>query len=1030
MQTTHNGMIRGWMASTAVLAALIAVPAAAQQAPMPSSTDGSIANSAASLQDGPQADSPDAIVVTGSRIRRAGLDNAAPVAEITSQAITDRGFITAADALNNLPSNAPVLNQADGTGNSSGPGYQAPNLFNLGPGRTLTLFNGRRMVTSGSGIGAGDGVGNAFVDANIIPLGLLDRVEVYQGGGAAVYGSDAIAGVVNYIVKKDFAGLELDAQNGISSRGDYATHSLRATAGRNFGDGRGNVAIDLGYSKSPTLMFSARPLSNLGRLTVSNSADTGPADGIPAVKEIFNAAFWPFNANGVIFTRPAPVQPFLARSGGNALQFAPDGSVIPYNTGAIQGIPFASGGDGFKYQALAGLRTGVERYTANLVGHYDLTDRLTLSTELLYARTTGTEIPQGNSYTTLNAGSSSGPIAFTIANPFLTAQARTLLSGASAAFAGGAPLYLSKYFYDLTPSNDQTTRTDTYRAALALNGDFDVGSRNFYWSLAGSYARVDGAQRSWQVVNSRFQNAISAVASGGRIVCAINADATVANDDAACAPINPFGDGNVSAAARDYVSTRAGIDWKNEQVDLLATLGGTLARLPMGNADFSIAYEHRDERARFDPLAANRAGSFGTGVRQIAQSGGYNTDEASAELIVPLVGKDVTLPLVRLLEAKGAFRYVDNSYAGHQNVWDLGLRWEVVRGVTLRGSRSRNFRAPTLTQLLAPSSSGLNSTGFDPCDADRIAGGPNPAQRRASCLALFTANPGYGVDADGTGAGLSAAARLARFQDPSENFQRATVTTGGNTALRNEISNTWTYGILLQPRFVPGLTISADRIEIDLRDGLSAFTTADFAAACYDDPNPAAGVCSAFTRLATSDGLSPGGTIVTGTTTTFNAGVIRYRGENYVIDYQFAPGDLFGGGDLGRLQLTAAATHTTLLTTSVTGTTFVRTDGTYLSPTWVGRFNAAWSKGPLRLTYQLQYRDRTAAGANVSIETTPNPVLARNIVHDVSAQVDIGTVALRLGVDNLTDKDPSYPQIAYGDILGRRFYAGARIKLN
>ena len=117
MQTTHNGMIRGWMASTAVLAALIAVPAAAQQAPMPSSTDGSIANSAASLQDGPQADSPDAIVVTGSRIRRAGLDNAAPVAEITSQAITDRGFITAADALNNLPSNAPVLNQADGSGN-------------------------------------------------------------------------------------------------------------------------------------------------------------------------------------------------------------------------------------------------------------------------------------------------------------------------------------------------------------------------------------------------------------------------------------------------------------------------------------------------------------------------------------------------------------------------------------------------------------------------------------------------------------------------------------------------------------------------------------------------------------------------------------------------------------------------------------------------------------------------------------------------------------------------------------------------
>jgi outer membrane receptor protein involved in Fe transport len=1016
-------MIRGLMASTAVLAALVAMPALAQQAPAPA--DPSIATSVDAELD------PDAtIVVTGSRIRRAGLDNAAPVAEITTQSITDRGFITAADALNNLPSNAPVLNQADGSGNSSGPGYQAPNLFNLGPGRTLTLFNGRRMVTTGSGIGSADGVGNAFVDANIIPLGLLDRVEVYQGGGAAVYGSDAIAGVVNYIVKKDFSGLELDAQNGISSRGDFATHSLRGTAGVNFGGGRGNIAIDLGYSRSPTLMFSARPLSNLGRLTVSNAADTGPADGIPAVKEIFNAAFWPFNSNGVIFTRPAPVSPFLARSNGNALQFSPDGSVIPYNTGVLQGIPFAAGGDGFKYQALAGLRTGVERYTANLVGHYDLTDRVSLSTELLYARTTGTEIPQGNSYTTLNAGAYNGPIAFTIANPYLSAQARTLLRGANAGFAGGAPLYLSKYFYDLTPANDQTTRTDTYRAALALEGDFDVGARNFYWSLAGSYARVEGAQRSWQVVNARFQNAINAVSSGGQIVCAINADANPNNNDTACAPINPFGDGNVSAAARNYVSTRAGTDWTNEQADLLATLGGTIARLPTGNADFSIAYEHRDERARFDPLDANRLGSFGTGVRQVGQSGGYNTDEMSAELIVPLIGKDVQLPLVRLLEAKGAFRYVDNSYAGHENVWDLGLRWEVVRGVTVRGSRSRNFRAPTLTQLLAPSASGLDSTGFDPCDADRISGGPNPAQRRASCLALFAANPGYGVDADGTGAGLSAAARLARFQDPSENFARASVTTGGNAGLRNEISNTWTYGILLQPRIVPGLTISADRIEIDLKDGLSAFTTQDFTAACYDDPNPAAGVCSAFTRLATTDGLSPGGTIATGTTTTFNAGVIRYRGENYMVDYQFALGDLFRTGDLSRLQLTASATHNTLLTTSVTGTTFVRTDGTYLSPTWVGRFNAAYSKGPLRLTYQLQYRDRTAAGSNVSIETTPNPVLARNIVHDVSAQVDLGAIALRIGVDNLTDKDPSYPQIAYGDILGRRFYAGARIKLN
>lgn len=1015
MTNTHTRIARRLMASTALFTAMAAMPALAQQA---------------TPQDTGASEAGEPIIVTGSRIRRPESENAAPVSVIGQQAVIDRGYTSAADALNDLPSNVPVLNQADGSGEASGSGIQAPNLFGLGAGRTLTLVNGRRMVTSSSGIGDPGGVGDAQVDSNIIPLGLLERVEVYQGGGAAVYGSDAIAGVVNYILKSDFTGLVLDGQTGISGRGDYATYSLRGTAGTNFAGGRGNVAIDVGWSKSPILRFSDRPLSNLGRLTVSNSADTGPSDGIPSVKEIFNAAFWPFNGNGVIFTRPAPPPNFLARNAsGSALQFDSAGNVVAYNTGTIQGIPFASGGDGFAYQELAGLRTGVERYTANLIGHYDLTDRMKISTELLFARTTGSEIPQGNSRTTLNAGTYAGPIAFTINNGFLTAQAKAALSAISPTFAAGAPLYLSKYFYDLVPDATRTTTTDTYRALVTLDGDFDIGARNFYWSVSGSYGRVEGKQRTWEVINSRYNNAINAVLSGGKVVCAVNADAITTNDDASCAPINPFGRGNVSQAARDYVSTRAGMNWTNEQVDLLATLGGSLFSLPMGDVAFSTAYEHRDEKARFSPLAANLQGTFGDGSTQVAQSGGYNTDELSAELSIPLVGKGSTLPLVKALELKGAFRYVDNSLAGSENVWDVGLRWEVTGGLTLRGSRSRNFRAPTLTQLLAPTSSGLGSVGFDPCDADRINSGPNPAARRANCLALFAANPGYGVDPDGTGAGLSAAQRLARFQDPAENFSIATITSGGNTGLRNEISDTLTYGFVFQPRFVPGLTISADRVQIDLKDGLSPFTTEDFMAACYDEASPDAAVCSAFSRIANPSATAIGGSVLTGTTTTFNAGVIKYRGETYMIDYRFALADVFGGGDIGKLGLRAVATHNALLTRSVTGTTFTRTDDTYLSPKWVGQFNAVYENGPFRLTYQLDYRGRTRSAANATIETTPTPMLDANVVHSISTQYDLGNFALRAGIDNFTDKAPSYPQIAYGDILGRRFFVGATIKL-
>lgn len=993
--------LAGLMVSTAVVALFSAAsPALAQDTPSGAASD----------------DAAQDIVVTGSRIRRDRSDEATPMDIVDSQAIADRGYTSASQALNQLTSNTPMFNQADGSGDASGSGQQYPNLFGLGTGRTLTLINGRRMVTTASGLG------DAQVDANIIPLGLLDRVEVVQGSGAAVYGSDAIAGVVNYVLKENFEGIELDAQNGISSRGDYHNYSLRGTAGMNFAEDRGNVAVDFSYAKSPLLRFSDRPLSALGRLTVSNPDDTGPDDGIPSVQELLDAHFWEFNGNGVLFNAPAPFTSFLTQSNGVPLQFDSSGNVVPFDPGTSVGIPFSSGGDGFPYTDLVGLRTGLERYTGNLVAHYDVTDAITVRTELLYAHTEGTELPQGQSRTILNYGTYAGPVIFTINNPYLTDQAKSVLSAARPGFSAGAPIFMSKYFYDLTPDNDQTYKTDTYRGLLAVDGEFSAGERDFYWSVSGSYARVDGKTRRWEVDNAKYDNAIDAVLSGGQIVCGINADADLTNDDPNCAPINPFGNGNVSKAAQSYVSVRAGQDYTNEQVDLLATIGGDVVRLPGGMVKFSLAYEHRDETASFTPLAANRQGLFGGGTMEIAEKGGYNTDELSGELLIPIVDRAMDVPLVRFLEASAAGRLVDNSIAGKEQVWDLGLRWQPLDGVTLRVSRSRNFRAPTLTQLFSPANTELDAVGRDPCDADRISSGSNPSVRYANCLAAFEANPNYGVAADGTNAGLSAAERLAAFQDPSENLLRANITTGGNPDLRNEVSDTFTYGIVLQPSFVPGLTISADRIEIDLKDGLSAFTTEDFMTACYDNTNPDPAVCNAFTRLDASDGLNPGGAVVTGTTTTFNAGVVKYRGEVYAIDYVFEPG-------FGTFHLGINATHNTLLTSSVTGETFTRIDNTYLKPTWEGRFNLDWTRGPVRLSYQAYYLDKTKAAYDATIENNPNPILDSNLTHSISGQFDLGQITLRAGIDNFTDEDPSYPQIAYGDILGRRFWVGAKIKM-
>jgi len=978
----------------------------------------------------PQADTAsqgEDIVVTGSRIRRAQTDTAAPVLVVDQQALTDRGYVSASQALNNITSIAPTFAQAPGNGDSAGSGQQFPNLFGLGPGRTLTLVNGRRMVTSSSGLG------DSQVDANIIPVGLLKRVEVVQAGGAVVYGSDAIAGVVNYILVDDFEGVEADVQASTATRGRYSTYSARLTAGTNFADDRGNVAVNVEYAQRPSLRFADRRRSNLSRITQSNADDTGPDDGIPSVREVLDAHFWEFNPNGVIFNIPAPVPALLTRLNGSPVQFGPDGSVIPYDPGNILGVPFAEGGQGFRYSDLAGLRTGVKRTSINAIGHYDLSDRVTLSGEFMFARTDGSELPQGEARTILNnAASNAGAIAFTRNNAFLSQNAIDALSAASPTFANGGPLFLSKYFYDLVPDNRVRNRADTYRGVLALDGSFQAfGDREYYWSASASHAVVDGYSHGWGVINSRYNNAIDAVRDGSnQIVCAINADADPTNDDAACAPINPFGDGNVSEEARNYISARTGQDYRNKQTDFLATFGGELFALPGGTVKFSTAYEHRIESAKFRPLDATRLGLTGTGTAVPNQGGRYNTDEFSAELLVPIVGGDFTLPLVKSFEVSAAYRHVDNNIAGSEDLWSLGGQWQVVDGVTFRASRSRNFRAPTLTQLFAPSSSALESMGYDPCDADRINSGPNPAQRRASCLALFEANPLYGTGgSNGPAPGASAEDRLAAFQNPAENFNRALVTTGGNPNLRNEISKTLTYGIVLQPRFIPGLTIVADRIEVDLQDGLSAFTTQNFAEACYDDPNPDPAVCNAFTRLAVGNGTDPAGTTITGTTTTFNAGVVRFRGEVFNINYAFDLASIFGGANPGRLELNAEATHTSLLTTSVTGSSFTRTDNTVDQPDWSGRFTATYINGGFRASYQLAYLDSVLWAPNATIESTPVPVVKRNIRHDLSMQYDMGQFLIRAGVNNLTNVEPSYPSLSYGDIIGRELYVGVRVKI-
>lgn len=955
------------------------------------------------------------VVVTGSRIRRsAATDTAAPVSIVDTQDMQDRGFVAAGQILNTITSIAPSIPQSAGNAATLRQGATYPNLFNLGSGRTLTLVDGQRMVTTAAG------VGDRVVDTNTIPVGLIERVDVVQAGGAAVYGSDAIAGVVNYVLRKNFNGLEVDAQTGISSRDDYPQHSLRVTAGRNFLEGRGNFAVNLEWSKNDPLMNRDRPETNPYQINTSNPADRGPTDGLPSVIRITDARFYAFNPNGVIFTIPAPVpippcgnQICFLRSGATPLQFSPDGqSIIPYNPGTIIGVPFAQGGEGTSFGDLAALYVGVERYSLGTVGRYDLSDHLKLSGSVLYTQVKSSD-PLGSGQggvtkTILNqAATGAGPVIFTRNNPFLTAAQVTALSAASPAFAAGAPLFLSKQYSDLLPSNASTVTTDTFRAALTLDGDFTLAGRAFYYSVGFSHGEAKGKTSFFGVYNTRFNNAINAVRNAqGQIVCAINADASSANDDAACAPINPFGDGNISDAAAQYASIEAGSEYINMQDDFLLTLGGDLITLPGGTTKFSLGYEHRNEAAKFKPSIATQLALAGQ-TAVVPTRGEFNTDELSAEILVPVVGGDFTLPFVKAFEVTGQYRRVSNSIAGKENVWGLGARWDVVEGVTLRVSRSRNFRAPTLDQLFAPQSTALGGILVDPCDARFIDAGPAPAVRRANCEALFRANPGYN---GGRG--------LAGYNDPNTNLAGTLITTGGNANLDNEVADTTTFGFVLQPRFLPGLTITADRLEVDILNGLTPFEPRHFAQACFDVSPQQPDVCSTFTRNANGD-------IATALNTTFNAAKVRYRGETYNVTYRFALGDLAGGADWGDMELGVQATHNEELTTVVAGA-LTQAAGTIQAPRWVARFDARWKKGPMRLSYEANYLSKTMRDRTDTIESFFAPRIDDNLRHSISGAYAFGDYEVRAGVNNVTDQRPSYPTTSYGDIIGRFFFVGLK----
>jgi len=1001
-----------------------------------------------------QASDVDEIVVTGSRIRRPELTSVQPLQVITTQSMEERGFTNVADALNDLPSSGVPISPIGDQG-SFGVGRNFINIFNLGSNRTLTLVNGRRFVGGNpASIFTGAAAGGQ-VDLNVIPTGLVDRIETVQAGGSAVYGSDAIAGVINVITKTDFEGIEIDGQYGISDRSDAEEYRGRITVGDRFLDDRLSLSGSYEYNKTSTLGYVDRARTREQMFFATNLANTSGTDGIPGSLPIFDRRIpevtlggLPYRANaagtGIAGTSSANV---IRLPDGSLAQFGPGGALIPYNFGSFYSASVASGGDGLNLAELSSLQSPVERHVATAFAKYDVSDNIRVNAEFFYSEFEAEEPYNQPIYNAPLFGGNSSALRMSTANPFLPAASRAILLSqatplpADAANPGERIFFLSRASIDIG-TNKTTAEGDTWRGVLAIDGDLNFLDRDFFWGASFTQGQATGSFSSPNIVQTRFAQAIDVIRDGsGAIVCR-----DAAARAAGCAPLNLFGLGAPSQAALDYVGVQFESEYNLLQTVYEANFGGDLLQLPAGMWSFAAGVEARYEKSDFNPNEPQELG-VGRSAAITALTGKFDTKEWYAETLLPVFGDDFSFPGLHRLEVEGAFRKVDHSQAGKDEAWSYGGRWYPIADLMIRGQKSRSFRAPAITELFLPNATSF-MTATDPCDFRNINGGPSPANRRANCEAAFQA------------LGLPANFNL------TSQVQAATVqgTTAGNPDLGNEIAKQWTLGFVYQPSFVPGLAISFDWANIKIEGAIANFNLTSILQVCYDSPTPPADACGRFIRgnsntdpitgqgqILTNGAPTGTGATATGPSTGYiNAGYTHFEGATAGVDYRTDLADALGGamsgwlgGDPGRIEFNLDLYYVERQSTSVTGLGFDldRFATEIGNARWRWKLETNYDRGPLSVNWTINWMDESRFNNDFTLETRYPLKVDDYFLHDIGITYDLAdwterwgvgldNLRARLVVRNVFDEEPPIYATgsanAYGtyDFIGRYYVMG------
>ncbi len=1020
----------------AVLSVLLAAPAWAQQQPAnpPAPTAGNAPPD--------EATELDAITVTGSRIPRAGLDTLEPATVVTGEAIRERGMINVADALNQTVGFGLAQTPEGGQANNA-VGVNFVNRFGLGSNRTLTLINGRRVVTSRAGTNFGAAAG-LQVDLNAIPVQLVERVENLTIGGAPTYGSDAIAGTVNIILKDKYEGAEVTFTYGQTEQGNSETQGYSFVLGENFAGDRGNWILSgnyaqieglyqadhdfyrqaLGYSTNSTGVSTCGP--NDGRLNPGIPCSASLSDGIPGqvlfrdlrtYTQTFGGLVLPDNAAGTgegptISNTNIGVMGFGANN--QRFQFDGNGSLMPYDQGIFHTITTASGGDGLNATLINPLLQNQERYSANLIGHFDLTDDVRLFWEgTHYHSLAGGPGGGGNVFTNATTGTDKNEgLRVRADHPLLGAQARQVL--AAQGITGARTFRMNRTFRDLG-TGAETTEGYLNRWVVGADGYFDLGSRPVDWEVSANFGRMHAQNAGPAVNHQNFMNAINNCQTAIQYIGLTDPTNrrlfSGLTSDPNCAPLDPFGEGRASAAAREYVIDFRKTEFVQEETVYSAFAHMDVVDLWSGALAVALGIEQRRERALFENNAFAREGR-GRAVALNDLQGEFETDEYYGEILLPLASPANDVPGLYRLDLHGKFRRVDNSEVESFNAYTYGLQWEPIEGLQFRGNVTRSLRAPSIVELfLSPVELFQNAT--DPCNFNNVGNGPNPAARQRNCAALYAS---LGLPAN--------------FQQPNTTVRGFRQ---GNRDLLNESADSWTAGVVWTPRFVKGLTLALDYSEIKLQDQILALAAADVLSACYDDPDfnaadPANGnsYCSLITRRPGpfSDTANP-------TAGQFDPFRLSYVNGEFV-NFNAWTGEAvyrWDAGNAGRFNFSAngiVRRRHEVKTTPVSAIDNLVGDLSF--PEKQYRFTASWAKGAFGLHTGARYTSSVKLDDTETIETRDPLVIPSYWLFNAGASyriADAGTV--RFNVDNLTDQEPEGPAIAglnaVGDydVLGRRY---------